>query len=378
MPKCVILANYWAADYKILLFNSLLGRYKDCKVIYIADTEDIREWKIDKENLKFSYEIMFEGSLDRVGVLKCVVKTWKRLSHLNPSVLILGGYSYAACWAGFFWARLNKKKIILWSSSNENDKDRNILKEKIKRYLVRRCTAANTYGQRSRDYLVSLGMPKERIAVTGNTTDNQFYRSSFESLRPDKNRLCSKYDLPLRNFLFVGRFSPEKNIICLLEAFGKLKVHGSDWGLILVGNGPQREEIKKYINEHDIKNVCLPGFKQKQEIVDFYAMSDVFVLPSTYEPWGLVVNEAMASGLSVLVSKRCGCYPDLIKEGVNGFSFDPFDKDELFSHMKDMADNKYDLTEMSKSSCDLINDFTPDNAAKIITKTIKTVCNEED
>lgn len=375
--KVIILHNI-ISPYKTLLFNELYELNEEIKVLYMAETESNREWEVEKNDLKFPHEVMFQGSLDDVGRLKCVTRTWGRLDSLNPEVLVLGGYSGIAYWAGFLWAKRNKKKVIIWSSSNENDKDRNILKEKIKRYLVRGCRAANAYGQKSRDYLVTLGVPEERIGITGNATDNQFYRSSFESLRPNKNRLCNQYDLSLRNFLFVGRFSPEKNIICLLEAFRKLKVQGFDWGLILVGNGPQREEIEKYINEHDIKNVYLPGFKQKQEIVDFYAVSDIFVLPSTYEPWGLVVNEAMASGLPVLVSKRCGCYPDLIEEGINGFSFDPFDKNELFSYMKDMAGNKYDLTEMSKSSCNLINDFTLANAAKIITKTIKTVCNEED
>ena len=189
--------------------------------------------------------------------------------------------------------------------------------------------------------------------------------------------MCNQYGLSLRNFLFVGRFSPEKNIICLLEAFRKLRAHGSDWGLILVGNGPQKEEIEKYMNEHDIKNVYLSGFRQKQEIVNFYAVSDVFVLPSTYEPWGLVVNEAMASGLPVLVSKKCGCYPDLIKEGINGFSFDPYDTNQLSVLMGKMAKGNYDLEKMGQAAIDTISDYTPERAARVIKETIENLLQEQ-
>jgi len=87
----------------------------------------------------------------------------------------------------------------------------------------------------------------------------------------------------------------------------------------------------------------------------------------------LVVNEAMAAGLPVLVSRRCGCYPDLIKEGINGFSFDPFDNDELFNRMKEIVDGKHDLTKMGRASVDIIKDYTPQKAAKVIVDTIKFV-----
>jgi len=113
------------------------------------------------------------------------------------------------------------------------------------------------------------------------------------------------------NIIYVGRFSKEKNLLFLLSAYKKLNT--DDWGFILVGNGPQYQKLNDFINKNSICNVFLPGFKQKGEIPQYLAVSDVFILASISEPWGLVVNEAMAAGLPVLISKRCGCYSDLIK-----------------------------------------------------------------
>ena len=145
----------------------------------------------------------------------------------------------------------------------------------------------------------------------------------------------------------------------------------------MIGDGPQSEEITNYIERNNIKNVFSPGFQQKEDIPKFLAVSDVFILPSTSEPWGLVVNEAMAAGLPILVSKRCGCYPDLIKESINGFSFDPFDDTELFGLMKDITDGKHNLLSMGKASLEIIKDYTLEKAAKVISETIEFVLNNK-
>ncbi len=182
--------------------------------------------------------------------------------------------------------------------------------------------------------------------------------------------------MPYKNFLYVGRFSPEKNIMLLLKAYKRLKDKGKGaeyWGLILVGNGPQRKEIEGFIKDNGIRDTFLPGFIQKEEIPRFYAISDIFVLPSISEPWGLVVNEAMASGLPVLISNRCGCYPDIAQDGINGFSFDPLNEDELFGFMKNVTKGKYNLETMGRASLEIIKEYTPEKIAKIIANAINFI-----
>ena len=367
--KVVIIHNI-IAPYKTLLFNELCKVRNNLKVLYMAETESNRDWLISKDELKFPYEFVSEGQLQNHNRFKTALKIWRRLNDLKPDVVILGGYIYPACWAGFLWAKLNGKKIILWSASNEADKSRTVLKEKLKGLLVKRCHAANVYGQKSSDYLVKLGLKEDAIFIKGNTTDNDFYYSRTSRLRGHRDLVCKQLGCAARNFLYIGRFSEEKNVLHLLKAYKRLRPP-DDWGLVLVGDGTQREEIAGYIRQHALRNILMPGFQQKEEIPKFLAVGDIFVLPSVSETWGLAVNEAMAAGLPALVSKGCGCCTELIKEGVNGFSFDPCDKDELFELMQNVVDGRYDLMTMGEASLDIIKDYTPVRAAKIVCQAIE-------
>ncbi len=218
---------------------------------------------------------------------------------------------------------------------------------------------------------------KDKIFIKGNTVDNTFYYCETSKLKPKRASLCEQFRIPFHNFLYVGRFSAEKNIFQLLKAYKRL-IGQHAWGLLLVGDGPQMGKIKNCVKKYAIKNVFMPGFQQKEEIPKFFAVSDVLILPSISEPWGLVVNEAMAAGLPVLVSSRCGCYPDIVKEGINGFGFDPYDERRLFGLMKEIVESKYDLVSMGAASQDIIRDYTPEKAAQIVLKTIEFVLNSEE
>ena len=372
--RVVILHNI-ISPYKTLLFKELYSINSSIEVLYMAHTENNRQWRIDTNELSFPHSFIFNGSLDNINPLILATRTWKELNLHKPDILILGGYSYSACWAGFLWAKKNRKKIILWSATNQDDHSRAFLKEIIKGLLVKRCDAANVYGQKSRDYLVQLGLNKDAIFIKGNTTDNDFYYKRTNEFRTKRIALSKQYGLANHNFLYIGRFSKEKNILHLLKAYERLNTE-EDWGMILIGNGPQNVEITNYIERNKIKNVSTPGFQQKKDIPKFLARSDIFILPSISEPWGLVVNEAMAAGLPVLVSRRCGCHPDLIKEGINGFSFDPFDDNELYGLMKDMIDGKHDLPRMGEASLAIIKDYTPKRAARAISQAIEFALNK--
>ena len=113
---------------------------------------------------------------------------------------------------------------------------------------------------------------------------------------------------------------------------------GDAWHLVLLGDGELRGELERRIALPDLAGaVILRGFRQYDELPAFYGLARAFVHASTTEQWGLVVNEAMAAGLPVLVSARCGCAQDLVRNGVNGFTFDPYDVEELAGLMQRVA-----------------------------------------
>ena len=110
------------------------------------------------------------------------------------------------------------------------------------------------------------------------------------------------------------------------------------WNLVLLGDGPLRSALDSQLSTLNLRDsVLTPGFKQYDELPAYYARAGAFVHASTTEQWGLVVNEAIAAGLPVIASNRCGCAPELVREGVNGFTFDPGNAQELTARLIEMA-----------------------------------------
>ena len=105
------------------------------------------------------------------------------------------------------------------------------------------------------------------------------------------------------------------------------------------------------------------GYIERRELPKIFAISDVLVLPSLQETWGIVVNEAMASGLAVLISKRCGCVNDLVRNGFNGYAFDPINPNHLVKLMSKIMHSNSTLAGMKNNSLEIISQYTPEYAA---------------
>jgi glycosyltransferase involved in cell wall biosynthesis len=148
--------------------------------------------------------------------------------------------------------------------------------------------------------------------------DNQFFeiqadyhRVARQTLR-DENGWRQRYLL-----LYVGRLAGEKRVDVLIEALRGLSTRRSDIGLVIVGDGREREPLGRLAQ--GMPNVYFAGFQDQPALPKYYGAADLFVLPSVHEPWGLVVNEAMASGLPVIATRKVGAAHDLIIEGENGY-----------------------------------------------------------
>src|SRR5262249_41808278 len=143
--------------------------------------------------------------------------------------------------------------------------------------------------------------------------------------------------LPADYFLASARFTEKKNLPGLLRAYARYRDRcqenrtgdaQSPWELVVLGDGPGRQQLEQLRDELGLsERVRLPGFQQYDVLSSYYAFARAFVHASTVEQWGLVVNEAMASGLPILLSNRCGCASMLLDEGVNGYLFDPEDRE---------------------------------------------------
>jgi 1,2-diacylglycerol 3-alpha-glucosyltransferase len=296
------------------------------------------------------------------------------LNDISPVCVIVHGYAHGAMREAVIWARRNGRSSILMSESQWCDRPRNLIKEWMKGWWIRHhFDAAFVGGERSTAYLNGLGFPRDRIWRGYDVVDNQAFADGAERARAQDSQLRAKLGMPDYYFLYVGRLSPEKNLIRLLDAYSKYSGQIGDkaWGLVIVGSGPQETELKVKAEALGLKQIVWPGFQQIDTLPLYYGLSSCLILPSISETWGLVINEALACGLPVLVSDRCGAAGDIVFPGVNGFVFDPYDFERLASLMKYTTSGQVDLKAMGESSKRIIANYTPETWARALTDCIK-------
>jgi glycosyltransferase involved in cell wall biosynthesis len=279
------------------------------------------------------------------------------LDELKPNVVCINGWSYGGCIAALGWCLANRVPAIIMSESTAHDHQRRQWKEAIKRRIVALCSASLVGGTAHRDYIATLGAPLERVFTGYDAVDNDHFRIGAERARRAEATLRQKLSLPPRYFMASSRFVTKKNLPQLLRAYARYRelVRGIPWSLVVVGDGELKEELFALRHQLNLEeHVLFPGSKNYQELPNYYGLATAFIHASTTEQWGLVVNEAMAAGLPVLVSKRCGCAPDLVVPGSNGLLFDPDDVNSIANAMVGIADGSYDLRAMGRSSQEIV------------------------
>jgi glycosyltransferase involved in cell wall biosynthesis len=274
---------------------------------------------------------------------------WAALEQTNPDVVAVNGWNnFGSLIAAKCCVRRGIPMIVM-SESSPQDERRTWWKEAIKRRIAGLYSAALVGGQRHVEYLAELGMPHERIFTGYDVVDNHYFRQKAEEVRSQTSEVRQKYALAENYFLASARFVEKKNLARLVQAYAEYRRRsevrsqksevGNDkapWDLVVLGDGPLKADLCRLISDLRLnEHVHLPGFKPYDELPVYYALATAFVHASTTEQWGLVVNEAIASGLPVIVSNRCGCAPELVNG--NGFTFDPSNEDELATRLLEMA-----------------------------------------
>jgi 1,2-diacylglycerol 3-alpha-glucosyltransferase len=274
---------------------------------------------------------------------------YSALEQANPDVVAVNGWNNFGSLVAANCCMHRGIPMVVMSESARGDEPRTWWKEVIKRRIVNLYSAALVGGQRHVEYLIELGMPRERIFTGYDVVDNDYFGRRTAEIRNSKFGIRDKRGLPENYFLASARFIEKKNLTSLIRAYAEYRDRlkgtgvtdpgynrGAPWDLVLLGDGPLRETFNTQLSTLNLhSHVHLPGFKQYDELPVYYALANAFVHPSTTEQWGLVVNEAIASGLPVIVSERCGCVPELVQD--NGFTFDPMDEHELAAQMLKMT-----------------------------------------
>jgi glycosyltransferase involved in cell wall biosynthesis len=257
---------------------------------------------------------------------------WRRMAATlgawRPEVVAVPGWADPAGLAALAWCHHSRVPTILMSDSTAHDAPRRPWREAIKRAVVRMADAGLVAGTPHLAYLNALGMSEARIATGYDVVDNAFFARGADLARAEAPRLRAQLNLPERYLLSVCRFVEKKNLLRLMEAQAAsvARYPSTALPLVLIGGGPLEQTLRSRAATPDLAgHVIFRPFAQYETLPALYGLASGFVLASTVDQWGLVINEAMAAGLPVLVSACCGAAEDLIVNGVTGFVVDPLD-----------------------------------------------------
>ena len=365
--KTVVLTEI-IAPYRIPVFNALARRAgMDLHVIFLAEThKTLRQWRIYTDEIRFSYEVLpsWRWLTGKRGLLLSR-GLWSALDVANAQTIVCGGYNYPASWESLWWARRRKVRFVLWTESNQQDqRSGRAGVEWLKRYFVSSCNAFVVPGKSSFAYLRTLGASEQAIFTAPNAVDNTFFATQAERVKGQSAAFREQFGLPQRFILFVGRLVPGKGVFDLLEAYDKLQSGlRSEVGLVFAGDGVSRDELTQRARRISPGAVCFPGFAQREDLAGLYALAEALVLPTHSDTWGLVVNEAMACGLPIIVSSVAGCSADLVENGWNGYIVPPRCSEKLSVAIDSLLKYPELKQGMRAHSLERIRNYSPEACA---------------
>ncbi len=337
-----------------------LSKLKGEDRVYAADlgtADNLYKWA-NTSNQR-NYVIMSKKSLASFDLFGRIINFVNTVIRRKISCICVPGYGRSEYLLFLVISKIMNKKVVLFAESWYG---KNRLKNTIKSlFLNLFVDLIFVSGEKANNHFKNKINFSPRKIISGySVVDNGHFNVNKEALPSVPIIIC------------VARFSPEKNLIGLINAFKQSKIQRT-YNLKLVGGGGQRAELEKLVLDH--KNIQLEDWVSYNELPIIYNASSLFILPSLFEPWGLVINEAMAAGLPVIASEQCGCVPDLITEK-NGFTFNAENEEELISLLDKIATlPQSQLREMGKVSQKIIAEYSPDIWAKRLIEGMQSLKN---
>jgi len=352
---------YWnniPSPYMVDRFNALAERSSIDFCAWFNDrTAEDRSWTVDESTWRFKYRYVPRTSLGRWAVHWPVPVLGRR-----PDLLV-SLYSEPSFLLGWGIARLRGARTCFRVlATYDKWVRRRRFKEILKRLLFRCVDAAETPGNDGRRYAMRYGIPNDRVFVATHTVAPTLAREC----RLSGAGACDlRLQLGVKGtvFLYVGRLWWGKGLRYLLEAFQVVQRGRKDVSLLIVGDGPDAELLRQQCRELALSAVAFVGFKQRDELPAYYAAADVLVFPTLGDPYGLVVDEALACSLPVISTDAVGEIADRIHEGVNGFIVPSEDSGALAAAMGRLADDDDLRLSMTSAAAATVADRTPERWA---------------
>jgi glycosyltransferase involved in cell wall biosynthesis len=257
-------------------------------------------------------------------------KLAKHLALWEPDTILLFGYKWASHLRAVAWARWHGIPILFRGDSNLIGRPRPRLHVRLSLRLLFAQFASFLYvGSANRDYFETFGVPDRKLVFAPHSVNVALFSRDRPAIAAEALRLRAEMGLKPSDtvVLFAGKLVPGKQPVELLRAF--LNLRPADAALVFVGDGPEKEKLQSVAAKEGAALVRFLPFANQSEMPSRYLLSDIFVLPSLGETWGLAVNEAMHMGLPCIVSDRVGCQRDLVTHRETGWVFESGDPTAL-------------------------------------------------
>ena len=291
---------------------------------------------------------------------------WKLIRSGDfDAVVIMTGYRYASFWIALAAAKASGASVLFGTDAHQlAPRDGNSWKVILKRwlwpFLFRLADIVIVPSSGGTGLMRSLGIPSERIVLTPYSVDNDWWIA--ESAKVNRRAVRAAWNIPDNALviLFCAKLQTWKRPHDVLHAFAQADI--KDSFLVFAGDGPLRSKLEAEASSLGVANrVRFLGFVNQTKLPPIYRSSDLFVLPSEYEPFGVVVNEAMLCGCPVIVSNRVGARFDLVEHGSTGFIYPVGDVEALSGLLCEMMSSRERLKRMGDKARERMTDWSPRN-----------------
>lgn len=362
----VVLMCHSIGPYHAARFRAFTRKCPDTLVVELARSQSINPWERSSDE-GFQRLTLSLGVLEDEQGATLTHRVLEVLNVASPGAVMTVGYADPQMRAVTRWARRHGRFSAMVTDTWQERRHRWGLAERVKGAWCRWAyDAVFISGQRGADYFGDLGVPEKRLWRGCSVVDNEHFRVLAGRARKDPERVRQSLHLPSKYFVCVARFAAEKNQKGLLDAFHEYRRRGGEWSLVLVGAGPDRGSLEQEIARRGIAGVSVMGWQTYGVLPQVLGVAGALVLPSVREPWGLVVNEAMACGLPVVVSRSCGCAPELCWRGINGWDFDPDDPKELSAILMLLSGRSETDGRFERCSEQIVSSFAPERWAQVL------------
>lgn len=341
---------------KILLIWDRLGDYHRARCVALADkigyenvfsadlgcADSIYKWD-NSNDTSYKHFTLSKKSVEAFDIFSRISNFAKIIKKNNIDVVCIAGYGRIEYVIMTIYSKLKGKKTVLFAESWYGSGS---VSEKTKSFFINSfCDVLFVSGTKAKKHFIeNLKINKNKIITGYSVVDNEHFANRNAQNEKQNEILC------------IARFCEAKNLTMLINSFLKSEIN-KKYSLRLIGGGELKNELSTTANNSD--RIIIQDWISYNELPLVYAKAKILILPSIFEPWGLVVNEAMAAGLPIIVSEQCGCQPDLINDE-NGWIFDANELNSLSDCFNIVSQcTSEQLIKMGKKSQKTIANFSP-------------------